>query len=813
MKIKVLAALLLLSAASVFSQQLPIQLYKQFNGRYDFTFAGNTLNPSENNLTPTCTILTSSSAMLSLNSDDTVAAAYLYWAGSGPGDFEVILNGQAITAERTFPVQAQNTDSQTRSYFSAFADITALVQATGNGQYTFSGLDIASYIQSNLYCGIKTNFGGWAIAIVYENPNLPLNQLNVYDGLQFVPTFISITLPSLNVIDNVGAKIGFIAWEGDANLGNQESLNINGNALSNALNPPGNAFNGTNSVTGTSDLYNMDLDIYDIENNIQIGDETAEITLQSLQDFVMVSTIITKLNSQLPDATVKVDNIGQACNSDIVTIDYTVYNINSTDTLPANTPVSVYVNGDFIDYFKTVADIPIGGNESGSFTITLPPGTAPDFELMLIADDFNGQHIVTETDETNNIFMMTVTRWLSPPLQDPADITVCETANNSGVGIFDFSGYEQSLKNSPTDTVTFYNSVADAELPDNNITNTSAYLTTQNPEEIFVRLQDENGCYTIGSFLLTAVDCRFPDATITASSVQQQCDSRIIQVGYTVYNLSSQDVLPSGTPISIYIDGVFVEYTETILDIPVDGSESDSITLTIPDDVPLDFELQFVVDDLGDGTGIFVESDETNNAFILPVSLWVSPVLQQPDNLISCNEGFGVGTFDFSGYEYSLRNSPDDVVTFYNSATDAQQGINEITDTGQFVTATNPQEVYVRLQDANGCFTTGSFMLSTRKCPPETYNYITPNGDGLNDGFFVKGLRNVFLNFKMSIYNRWGNLVWTGDHSRPDWDGVANESKVGSGSTAVPDGTYYFVLELNDPEYPKPIVGWVYVVK
>nr|WP_236937665.1 gliding motility-associated C-terminal domain-containing protein [Flavobacterium coralii] len=104
-------------------------------------------------------------------------------------------------------------------------------------------------------------------------------------------------------------------------------------------------------------------------------------------------------------------------------------------------------------------------------------------------------------------------------------------------------------------------------------------------------------------------------------------------------------------------------------------------------------------------------------------------------------------------------------------------------------------------------------MLSTKKCPPTTYNYVTPNGDGYNDSFFVEGLRNIFFNFKMSIYNRWGSLVWTGNHSTADWDGIASVDKVGPEGNTVPVGTYYFVLELNDPEYPEPIVGWVYVTK
>jgi hypothetical protein len=60
--------------------------------------------------------LTSSDATLNLAPTDTVQSAYLYWAGSGTGDFSVNLNSQ-VCAERTFSiVQA----SSGKPFFSAF---------------------------------------------------------------------------------------------------------------------------------------------------------------------------------------------------------------------------------------------------------------------------------------------------------------------------------------------------------------------------------------------------------------------------------------------------------------------------------------------------------------------------------------------------------------------------------------------------------------------------------------------------------------------------------------------------------------------
>ncbi|MBF6608683.1 MAG: gliding motility-associated C-terminal domain-containing protein, partial [Flavobacterium sp.] len=302
-------------------QAQDVSLYQQFNGRYDFLFFGNTMNPMENHIMPTPEIFTSSSAGFTLNDGDIIHRAFLYWAGCGMGDFEVELNSQPLVAERTFHHQRM-WQTLTMDYFSAFYDVTPILQNTGAGTYTLSELDAPGVFPHYFYN--KTNFAGWAVIVIVENPDFPLNQLNLYDGMQAVPDELTITLNSLNVIDNVGAKIGFLAWEGDKNIASGETLSLNGQPLSNPpLNPENNAFNGTNSFTGSDELYNMDLDVYDIQDYISITDSVATIRLTSGQDVVMINAIVTKLNSQLPDATISIDSVALQCSSRILTVDFT----------------------------------------------------------------------------------------------------------------------------------------------------------------------------------------------------------------------------------------------------------------------------------------------------------------------------------------------------------------------------------------------------------------------------------------------------------------------------------------------------------
>jgi gliding motility-associated-like protein len=578
-----------------------VSLYQQFNGRYDFTAVGNTLNPAENNTASNCNIFNTSSENLILSAGDVVEKAFLYWAGSGTGDLEVKLNGITINSQRTFPLFKNNLN-----YFCAFADVTTQVQNTGAGNYTLSEFDLAALVAAGSgYCNNRTNFGGWAIVVIFKNDNLPLNQLNVYDGLQGVSntdTHYSLTLNDLNVVDNAGAKIGFVAWEGDKSWSNNENLTFNGFDLFNELNPINSVFNGTNSYTGSDEMFNMDLDVFDVEEFVQIGNPTATIELTSLQDFVMISTVISKLNNQLPDATIEL-----------------------------------------------------------------------------------------------------------------------HSANN-------------------------------------------------------------------------------------------ECFSRRVIVDYTVSNLNSTDVLPAGIPIGIYANDVYIEYDETTLPIQVGESQNKTITLNIPETIPDDFTLTFKVDNYENGEGIQKELDEDNNVSnTLEVSLKGSVAFNALEDITICNAGLGNTYFDFWDYIAAVKTNTTDRVSFYTDFEDALIKTNAISDPANHIAQANPEEIFVRIENDN-CYLTTSFFLKTKNCPPKVYNYVSANNDGSNDTFFIEGLRDVFVNFKLQIYNRWGALVWTGNNNTEDWYGFSNQGSRASGDKLV-EGTYYYILNLNDPEYPNALTGFIHMTR
>ena len=83
---------------------------------------------------------------------------------------------------------------------------------------------------------------------------------------------------------------------------------------------------------------------------------------------------------------------------------------------------------------------------------------------------------------------------------------------------------------------------------------------------------------------------------------------------------------------------------------------------------------------------------------------------------------------------------------------------------------------------------------------------FTPNGDGTNDTWEISFVEN-FPNAIVEIYNRWGVLLFKSDPGyKNKWTGTYN-------GKPLPIGTYYFIIDLKDPEYPDPYTGPVSILR
>jgi gliding motility-associated-like protein len=70
------------------------------------------------------------------------------------------------------------------------------------------------------------------------------------------------------------------------------------------------------------------------------------------------------------------------------------------------------------------------------------------------------------------------------------------------------------------------------------------------------------------------------------------------------------------------------------------------------------------------------------------------------------------------------------------------------------------------------------------------YNALTPNGDGVNDVWVIKGIQD-YPDASVEVFDKWGDRVYQKDHYLNEWDGH------GSNGSLLPDGTYFYIIKLN----------------
>jgi gliding motility-associated-like protein len=115
-------------------------------------------------------------------------------------------------------------------------------------------------------------------------------------------------------------------------------------------------------------------------------------------------------------------------------------------------------------------------------------------------------------------------------------------------------------------------------------------------------------------------------------------------------------------------------------------------------------------------------------------------------------------------------------------------------------------QIWVKVTDLNGCV--GADTIQILNCINHhdliIPNAFTPNGDGYNDYWLIKGYEN-YPNISVNIFDSWGMQVFQSDqeYSQP-WDGTSNGKK-------LPVNAYYYVINPGDGS--KEIVGSITLIR
>ena len=153
----------------------------------------------------------------------------------------------------------------------------------------------------------------------------------------------------------------------------------------------------------------------------------------------------------------------------------------------------------------------------------------------------------------------------------------------------------------------------------------------------------------------------------------------------------------------------------------------------------------------------------------------------------------------------TLENTPIDINVIANDtlytisniviASQPENGAAMVTDNGivtyapeeGFCDMLNGDSVTYTVCDNQGNCETAQVIVYVICDELQVYTGFSPNGDGVNDVFYIEGLE-AYPNAQLTVFNRWGNQVYRSDSYKNDWTGLW-EGKL------LPDGTYFYVLD------------------
>ena len=400
----------------------------------------------------------------------------------------------------------------------------------------------------------------------------------------------------------------------------------------------------------------------------------------------------------------------------------TVANLLDYENDPANTFFPANVNSDdpgVETLFFTITDV-LSGCPSEPFTLDIRIYPEPNIPVNI--------NNYTDCDTDNN------------GLGNDTDGILENIAFSSKITevLANYTTAEQS-----NFTVSFHESLADAQTG-NGALDTNAYMNTANNQTIFVRvLNNQTGC--------VADDLSF-DIIVNPLPSFDPLDL-------------SQVACLNNLPLTLQVDNPLTGYTyswvENLSGDEISTAQSVDIraggtyTLTVTDRVTLCNRIE-----------IFDVIESEAATITSELVMVIDETAEIFENNFSITIDSTPGILGIGDYEYALLDELGNFVYGYQDTFVFEQL------SGGFY------KVLVR--DKNGCDENGipaSLVVPVVEFP----DFFTPNGDGINDTWNIKGTNsNYFPSSEIYIYNRFGKVVAKVDLSEQGWDGTYNGKRLPS---------------------------------
>ena len=282
-----------------------------------------------------------------------------------------------------------------------------------------------------------------------------------------------------------------------------------------------------------------------------------------------------------------------------------------------------------------------------------------------------------------------------PVLTQPDPLNLCDY-NNTGDEVEEFTledSIGQVLQGQTGIAITFYETQEDADNDSNPIV--SPYTNTSNAQTIYLRGENEiTGCYST-----ITLDLRVnPIPSPAVPEPIEECDED--NDGFTFFTVEAN----AADIINGELD-IILSYYETMTNAEnaVDPIISPYYNI-VPDSQIIFVRAENVV------TGCFT---------IVEQELVTIPSPELPliiEDIIVCDNDYdGITVFDLTQRDEDIfgeQSTTDFGLTYHETLIDAETGENPIVNTTSYQNLTNPQTIFVRLEDLNnGCVSVGEFDL------------------------------------------------------------------------------------------------------
>jgi gliding motility-associated-like protein len=381
-----------------------------------------------------------------------------------------------------------------------------------------------------------------------------------------------------------------------------------------------------------------------------------------------------------------------------------------------------------ITYHETLADA-----QAGIFALNSPyqnivAGTQTVYARATY-DAINPPPFNTGCYRVVELDLIAVPTPVVPLILDP--LVICDPEGN-GVETFDLTlqqgailGTQDPLEH----TLTYHEALADAQAGTPFIGSPTAYQNISNPQTIWVRLQNNaTGCFAITSFELqtpAGPGVTQPTPLSVCDDVGQPND------GITIFDLTTKNAEITGGA-----SGVGVRYYLTLADAQADTNVIDPDT---------------AYQNISNPQTLFVRVTDGNTGCVdttVTLTLRVSsnPEPGTPDPLALCDvndPGDGTEVFDLTQVALQITGGSPWDLTYHESYQDAFEDINAIVDPTLYSNTSNPQTIYVRVENntiSEGCFEIVELELIVNPLPvandaisPLILCEVPSNGFGLFD--------------------------------------------------------------------------------